>query len=134
MGKERVPIWKARKSFVVPVARIVLPVVLILVLFLLSRHYVPGMPLVAKTLVGFYSLLPGITSYLFATAGFALMFMPDDLKKLERHRTARLIIAAVLMLLGLGAVLSESVQKSEEATAANAERMTATFAVACSSY
>lgn len=38
--------------------------------------------------------------------------MQDELKKLDNHRTARFLIAGFIFLVGLGAVVSDSVQKS----------------------
>jgi hypothetical protein len=49
-----------------------------------------------------------------AMVGVALVFIADDLKRLERHRTARLVIAAGIFLVGLLAVVSNSKQKADD--------------------
>lgn len=55
-------------------------------------------------------------------AGVALLFMPDDLKKLERHRKTRLAIAGLIFIFGLLAVVSDSQQKAAETERAAKER------------
>lgn len=83
---------------------------------------VPHMPRTLALLRPIFDLLPDLTGYFFAMAGLALVFIPEELKSLERHRKIRLVIAACIFLIGLGAVISNSVQKQEEKNSAKAER------------
>jgi len=82
--------------------------------FVFAAHKLTGFPQIVSVVVPIFNLLPDITGYFFAMAGVALIFMPDDLKKLEGYRKIRLAIAAVIFLIGLGAVISNSAQKATD--------------------
>ena len=84
------------------------------ILFVSAARKLTSFPRVVAVLLPIFNLLPDVTGYFFAMAGVALLFMPDDLKKLDQHRTIRLIIAAVIFVFGLGAVISNSAQKSAD--------------------
>jgi uncharacterized protein HemX len=49
-------------------------------------------------------------------------FMPEDLKRLEKHRKVRLGLALLIFCIGLGAVVSDSQQKQEDKLTAQSER------------
>ena len=69
-----------------------------------------------------FNLLPDIAGYLFAMIGMGLLFIPEEMKKLENQRKARLAIASIVILLGFGAVISNSYQKSQFDETARNER------------
>lgn len=71
-----------------------------------------------------FDFLPDLVAFVFAMLGFAFMFIPEILAMLSRHRHLRLVIAVVTFLIGLGALVSSSVQKQEAAEAAKTERDT----------
>jgi hypothetical protein len=106
----RIPVWK-RKAHYWPVIAKSLFLLLATMFFVFSARKLAYLPRVVSILLPIFNLLPDITGYLFAMAGVALLFMPDDLKKLDEHRTIRLIIAAIIFIFGLGAVISNSAQK-----------------------
>src|SRR5579863_1368404 len=69
-----------------------------------------------------FLFLPDLVGYVFAMAGLSLIFMPEELKLLDKYRRTRLGIALVIFLVGLGAVISNSVQKQEDSRSAQSER------------
>ena len=79
------------------------------------------------------NLLPDLAAIflavILAAGGVALLFLPEELKRLENHRKARVIIASVLLTVGIvfgvGGVISNSAQKHEEQVAARADRRAA---------
>jgi hypothetical protein len=91
-------------------------------MFLFGVREIPKQPRIFGLFQLAFSFLPGLTGYFFAMAGVALLFMQDDLKKLDEHRAIRLFIAAFIFLVGLGAVVSDSVQKSQDKAEAQHER------------
>jgi hypothetical protein len=66
--------------------------------------------------------MPGVAGYCFAMVGVALLFMADDLKRLDKYRKTRLVIAAVVFLVGLGAVVSDNAQKINDRKEADGDR------------
>ncbi len=84
------------------------------VTFVFAVHKLAGFPRIVSVLVPIFNLLSDITGYFFAMAGVALIFMPDDLKKLEGYRRTRLVIATLIFIIGLGAVISNSAQKAAD--------------------
>jgi hypothetical protein len=97
-------------------------VAVLTVLFVLGVRIIPKHPRLFGPLQWFFNLLPGITGYFFAMAGVALLFMQDDLERLKERRGARLAIAALIFLMGLGAVVSDSAQKTQDRNEAKSER------------
>jgi hypothetical protein len=77
-----------------------------------------------------FDLLPDLAAIflavLLAAVGMALLFLPEELKRLEEHRRTRVLIAALLLaigvIFGVGGVISDLVQKHEEKEAAAADR------------
>jgi hypothetical protein len=106
-------IWKQRSAYWPFVLRLLLLVVATF-LFVFATRKLAGIPRVVSTLLPIFNLLPDVTGYFFAMAGVALLFMPDDLKRLEEYRKTRLVIAALIFLVGLGAVISNSAQKTTD--------------------
>ena len=89
-----------------PRARIVTKsafLLLVTISFVFAARSLADFPRVVSVLLPIFNLLPDITGYFFAMAGVALIFMPDDLKKLEEYRRTRLVIATLIFLIGLGA-------------------------------
>lgn len=87
---------------------------LVTVSFVFAARNLVSFPRIVSVLLPIFNLLPDITGYFFAMAGVALIFMPDDLKKLEEYRRTRLVIATLIFLIGLGAVISNSAQKAAD--------------------
>jgi hypothetical protein len=86
-----------------------------------------------RTLAAFrfaFDLLPDLAAIflalVLAAAGLALLFLPEELKRLEDQRRLRVIIATVLLAIGVvfggGGVVSDLVQKHEDKTAAAEEK------------
>lgn len=91
-------------------------------LFALAVLIVPKMPWVVAILLPAFNLLPDIAGYLFAMVGISLIFMSEELKRLENRRFPRLVIAAAIFSLGLLAVISNNVQKTADKQEAQGER------------
>jgi hypothetical protein len=109
----RIPIWKKRPAYWPFVLRLSLLSVATF-LFVFAARKLADIPRFVSILLPVFNLLPDLTGYFFAMAGVALLFMPDDLKKLEDYRRTRLVIAALIFLVGLGAVISNSAQKTAD--------------------
>jgi hypothetical protein len=91
-------------------------------LFVLATFTVPHMPRTLSVLRPVFNLLPGVAGYFLAMAGVALLFMTEELKKLEGHRKIRLAFATLVFAVGLGAVISDSAQKASDKAEAQSER------------
>lgn len=88
--------------------------------------FFPQMPRTAKFFHDAFDLLPDLAAIFLALLlgglGVALVFLPEELKRLEGKRKARLIIAwslvGIAVLFGAGGVISNAVQKQEDKDAA----------------
>jgi hypothetical protein len=69
------------------------------------------MPRVAALLQGSFYLLPGLVGYFLAACGLSAVFLTNELKRLENHRTISIIFAVIIILVGLAAVVSDSAQR-----------------------
>jgi len=69
-----------------------------------------------------FDLLPDLAGFFLAALGVGLLFVPEKLKQLDDYPKTRLVLAIVICLMGGGAVISNSLQKSEEKNAALVER------------
>jgi hypothetical protein len=69
-----------------------------------------------------FFILPDLVGYVLAMVGLSLVFMPEEMKILEKLRKTRRGIALVVFLIGLGAVISNSVQKQEDKETAAIDR------------
>ena len=123
---QRIPVWK---SAVPPKPQKSHRTLLLLVVaggltvaFVVASRTVPQMPRARAVLKPVFNLLPGVAGYFLAMAGVALLFMSEELKRLERHRKMRVAFAALVFAVGLGAVVSDSAQKAEDKATAQAER------------
>jgi hypothetical protein len=94
----------------------------LLVLFVLAPSTLARIPQIRGVLQPVFNLLPGVAGYFLAMASFAFLFMSEELKRLERHRKIRIAVAALVFAVGLGAVISDSAQKTEDKTTAQTER------------
>jgi hypothetical protein len=80
-----------------------------------------------------FDLLPDLAAIflalVLAAAGLALLFLPEELKRLEERRRTRVVIAAVLLgigvIFGVGGVISDLVQKHEAQILADTDRAAA---------
>ena len=61
--------------------------------------------------------LPGIVAFFVAAAALAVIYMEELQQKLKDRRAIRWIVAAVLLLMGVGAFVSDRVQKSQDINA-----------------
>ena len=105
--------------------RALLPAVVVAVLtllFFIAVRRIPEMPHVRALLRPVFDLLPGVAGYFLAMGGVALLFMSEELKRLERHRKLRVALATLIFAVGLGAVVSDSIQKADDKATAQAER------------
>lgn len=100
----------------------VLIFVAISAVFVLAVLIVPNNPRLVKLLRPMFDLLPGISGYFLAMIGIAVLFVEEYLKRLKKYRRLRLIIALVVFIIGVGAVVSDSLQKQEAKEAATADR------------
>jgi hypothetical protein len=64
-----------------------------------------------------FYILPDFLGYVLAAAGLALMVTPDATKSLEGRPSVRRTIAVLLLIIGIGAVVSNGVQKSQASAA-----------------
>jgi hypothetical protein len=80
------------------------------------------MPSVLAWFQAVFNFMPGIAGYCFAMAGVALLFMADDLKRLDKFRKTRLVIAGIVFLVGLGAVISDNAAKIKDRQEADSDR------------
>jgi hypothetical protein len=117
---QRTPIW--RKSHRPAWAWKVFLVAILTAIFAVLLREIPKMPRTLSVFRSVFDFTPGIAGYFVAAGGVALLFMTDDLKRLEKYRKTRLGIAAIVFMLGLGAVVSDNAQKLDERKAAKAER------------
>jgi hypothetical protein len=69
----------------------------------------------------FYSL-PDFAGIFLAATGLALIFVPELQQKLEKRKRVRWVLAAIISFIGIGGVISNSIQKSADKDAAKAER------------
>src|SRR6266568_4901833 len=107
-------------------------IVIMLAVVLFSILEVPRMPRVLRLLRFGFDLLPDLAAIflavLLAAVGIALLFLPEELKRLEEHRRTRVLIAAALLgigvIFGVGGVVSDLVQKHEEREQAEVDRKT----------
>jgi hypothetical protein len=105
-------------------------VAILLVAILFSIFEVPRMPRTLHLLRFSFDLLPDLAAIflavVLAAVGIALLFLPEELKRLEEHRRVRVFIAAALLgigvIFGVGGVVSDLVQKHEEREQAEADR------------
>jgi len=107
------PIWKKPPAYWPFVLRLLF-LSLATFLFVFAARKLADIPRVVSILLPIFNLLPDVTGYFFAMAGVALLFMSDYLKKLDDYRKTRLLIAAIIFLVGLGAVISNSAQKTAD--------------------
>lgn len=62
----------------------------------------------------FFYALPGIVGFLMAALALAVLYMDELQTRLKDQRTIRWIVAIVLIAMGIGAFVSDKLQKSEE--------------------
>jgi len=91
-------------------------------LFFVLIRLLPQVPRILLVMRAVFNFVPDVAAYFLAMAGVALPFMPDYLSKLEQHKKTRLLIAAVVFMVGVGAVISNSSQKFEDKVNAQADR------------
>ena len=121
---KRIPIWRKRGP-----RRYKLRLLLFFVasvVFVVSARAIPKNPQMLMLFHPAFNLLPGISGYFLAMAGIALPFMQEELKRLDGYRKTRLFLAALLFVIGLGAVISDSVQKQDDKNTATKDRQALT--------
>src|ERR1017187_5087973 len=69
---------------------------------------------VVSMLLWIFYLLPDFIGLVLAATGFAVIFVPETIKSLDQKPTLRRSLAAFLIVLGIGAVISNKVQHSQE--------------------
>jgi hypothetical protein len=62
----------------------------------------------------FFDALPGIVGFVLAAVAFAVLFVEELQAKLKNHKLARWSIAVGLSLIGVGAFVSDKMQREEE--------------------
>jgi len=68
-----------------------------------------------------FDSLPDIVSFVLAAVSLCLLFTPELSARLDKHKKTRLLLAAVIFLLGIGAIISNKRQKAAEKEAKEIE-------------
>lgn len=87
-----------------------------------SSYFIKRLPFIHPAIVAIFYSLPDIDGLLVAALSLAVIFVTDDLKRLENHRTFRLVLFLLLATIGILGVASSAIQKQAEKQEAEAER------------
>lgn len=71
----------------------------------------------------FYAL-PDIAGILLAAVAFAFLFFPEVLKSLEKYKKIRFIIFCLIIIVGIGAVISSQIQRNKDTVARKEDQQT----------
>jgi hypothetical protein len=91
-------------------------------LFVFLATQIPKMPRTMAILRPIFFLLPDTVAFVLALVGVALIFMAEELKRLDGKPIIRWVIAIIIFLFGLGAVISNSAQKAQDKQDAQKDR------------
>jgi hypothetical protein len=126
-AKPRVPVWKAldfagRSRKRRAIVQFIVFAVILLICVVVGIRYVPQISFAINILQVVFNLIPDLAGYFLAMAGVALLFLTKELEQLERYRKLRFGLATFIFVVGLGAVVSNSSQKSADKESAEKER------------
>lgn len=87
-----------------------------------SSYFIRRLSFIHPAIVATFYSLPDVDGLLVAALSLAVIFVTDDLKRLENHRTLRLVLFLLLTMIGILGVASSAIQKQAEKQETEAER------------